>query len=194
VDSSISHDPFMPDEGADPEFREQRWARAGATPEEIAELSVSFSAMPPASKLTEARAIDGTSDIVLGQALDNMRASGDFGGLLATPAPEEETPPVEATGRPPVDEPPVDEPPAPEVEPTPEQLEEAAAHGQWEPSEQPLDVGDQSYPAWDLAGGYIGTLVGDEETGLHLLAPNREELAAKVQAILDEQAATPLTT
>lgn len=51
--------------------------------------------------------------------------------------------------------------------------------GEWTPAE-PLTVEGVQYPVWDLAYAWVGTRMGDEVTGAHLLAPNLEALAESI--------------
>lgn len=192
MDSSLSHDPFMPDSDAHPDFRVQRWVRAGATHAERIELGAAFRALSEDDQKAEDLAIDTTSDNALAGALERMRATGDLAGYRAAPAAEEpssgeesgETEHAEggdAEGA---------QGDAGTSELTPEQVAEAAAaHGAWEPAELPLEVDGESYPAWNLVGDWVGTLIGDEVDGVHLVRANREELAAAVTELLVAQKA-----
>jgi hypothetical protein len=67
------HDPFSP--FITPEFRGDRWARAGATEDEIEALRAEWDAAEPEDRLTEQQRIDGIADPDLARQLEERRAA-----------------------------------------------------------------------------------------------------------------------
>jgi hypothetical protein len=182
MDSSISHDPFAPDSTTFASFRDDRWRRAGATEEEVGQLSEAFDQMAPLDRNAEARAIDSVSDIDLQEALDRQRQAAEFVGFRAVPVP---VPEIEDEEK---------EPEEPEQEQESEvetdelgALEAEAIAGKWYPSNAYLTVGEEQYRISNLVNGFIGVRIGDEITGKHVVAKGEPALQAALEAALAEE-------
>jgi hypothetical protein len=127
-----------------------RWRKLGATPAEAAQLGTA--------------GLDSVDDATL---IDRLSA-------LRTPdGPEDQAEgqnPPEGT---------TEAPAANSGELTLLEQRAKADAGEWTPAE-PLTVEGVEYPVWDLAYAWVGTRIGDETTGAHLLAPNLEALAESI--------------
>lgn len=172
------HDPFAGSEPRDEPFRAERWKRAGATPEELESLEAAHDEMPQDVKAAEGSAIDRASDGALAQHLGAHRMTeehpaSELGGFLVTrPAPRVEQRPFDAR----------------EEAEARAQAEITAAHGEWKPR-APLNIDGTMHKAWNLAGGYVGILVGDAKHGLHVLAEDVDAAVAKVRQLVAQDAA-----
>jgi hypothetical protein len=101
----------------------------------------------------------------------------DYSGPVKREKPA--TPPAEAEA--------AEEPTEAPDEASGEDPELAAAHGHWTPAAGFLEAGGGAHPLWDLEGGWVGTRIGDEVTGTHIIAADREALAEKVTTFLAQK-------
>lgn len=81
MDSSKHHDPYFADSDVewkeDMRFRDERWTRAGASPEEVAVLGAEWEQMTDNEQALEGTNIDSVSDSSLSEELDRRR-EGDL--------------------------------------------------------------------------------------------------------------------
>jgi hypothetical protein len=177
MDSSLSSDLHAPDVSLD--FRADRWRRAQATPEEISELAHSYADWTDEQRYSEAITIDAVSNGDMIDALERMRNAGEFTGYATAPA----APPT-------IEDEAGDDDGEDDGEVTGgfnAEEEAAAAHGDWKPAGSVV-VDETEYPAYDLEGGWVGARIGEEDDGVHVMAPDHEALQEVIRGTLGQPA------
>jgi hypothetical protein len=64
---------------------------------------------------------------------------------------------------------------------TPVVTEAEALKGEWTPAAD-VEIDGTEYPTWDLEGGWLAILVGDEHNGVHLVGYGIEGVTSKLRA------------
>ena len=160
MDASLSHNPYAPDLD---EATLNRWERVGATPDETYAIAPSFDAASVddaalQAKLAEYRQAmsQGPSSTTAGLSAVTGQGADNEGVVEQDPTDGPATPPTEVD-------------------------EAEALKGEWTPAE-PIEIDGTSYQAWDLSGGWVVILVGDEHNGVHLVGYGVEGVTEKLRS------------